>query len=392
MRIVAGECRVYFAYDVGLGIQLDQAQALVGVGGQRKVVTHRRRTPEHFGYEHPPLRVLDQGAPIRIEGRGGGDAPPGRWSTAPQVECLLFDFGAVSVMYTIPLVQLAPAGADGAAAVPGEIHLSELAELSSAIYENPALLADSRRRVEALLANIRPAIKKPAIAPMVEDYAVFWLRRVACDAPDPIGQLVKAAPTVASILRAEPGRLSTQEIDDALGVRISYGPDDVTLIDWNGAIVAGADMDDVLAVLEYANVELLEMRFLDSELDRALEEASQTRPARGLRRILGLGSDLPHGAALQRIGELQIDSALLFEDVNNALKMLGDQYLARVYRLASVRLHLPEYDTTVLRKLSTLESLYEKLHNFETSRRLELLEWIVILLIAFEVVMSFVRH
>jgi uncharacterized Rmd1/YagE family protein len=94
---------------------------------------------------------------------------------------------------------------------------------------------------------------------------------------------------------------------------------------------------------------------------------------------------------MQRIAELQVDAATLFEEVNNSLKMLGDQYLARVYRLASQRLHLPEWDATILRKLNTLESIYEKMHNFETTRRLELVEWIIVALIAFEVVMSFIR-
>jgi hypothetical protein len=378
VRIGAGECRVFFAYDIGMSIRLDEAQGLVGTGGQRKVVAHRRRTPEHFGYQHPPLRVTDQGAPIRFDVPSGGRG----WSTAPQVECVLFEFGAVSVMYTIPLVP------DGAA---DGLALADLVQLSSVLYENPALLADSKRRVEELLAHIRASVKKPSISALVEDYSVFCLRQVGCTGAM-AEELLADGPTLASILRSEPGRLSAQEVEDALSVRICYGPDDLTLIDWAGALVVGADMEDVLAVLEYANVELLEMRFLDGELDRALEQARETFPSRGLRKFLGLGPVAARGSALQRIAELQIDAASLFEEVNNSLKMLGDQYLARVYRLASERLHLSEWDSSILRKLSTIESLYEKLHNFETTRRLELLEWIVIILIAFEVVMSLVRH
>jgi hypothetical protein len=47
-------------------------------------------------------------------------------------------------------------------------------------------------------------------------------------------------------------------------------------------------------------------------------------------------------ADLHRVAQMQVDSAMLFEGVNNALKLLGDQYLARVYRLASQRFHLEE--------------------------------------------------
>jgi uncharacterized Rmd1/YagE family protein len=76
--------------------------------------------------------------------------------------------------------------------------------------------------------------------------------------------------------------------------------------------------------------------------------------------------------------------------VNNALKLLGDQYLARVYRLASQRFHLSEWDASILRKLQTLESIYEKVSDQAASYRMEILEWIIILLIAFEIVWPFI--
>ena len=87
-----------------------------------------------------------------------------------------------------------------------------------------------------------------------------------------------------------------------------------------------------------------------------------------------------------------MDSAILFEGVNNALKLIGDQYLARLYRLAAHRLHLPDWDSSILRKLQTAESIYTKLSDQQTTLRMEALEWIIIALIAFEVVMSLVRR
>ena len=54
-------------------------------------------------------------------------------------------------------------------------------------------------------------------------------------------------------------------------------------------------------------------------------------------------------------------------------------------------MHMPDWDTSILRKLQTAESIYQKLSDQQTNRRMEALEWIIILLIAFEVVMSFIR-
>jgi len=90
------------------------------------------------------------------------------------------------------------------------------------------------------------------------------------------------------------------------------------------------------------------------------------------------------------VAQLQVDNALLFEGVNNALKLLGDQYLARVYRLVSDRFHLAEWDTSILRKLQTLESIYEKMSDIAANRRLEVLEWIIIILTAVSIIVYLV--
>ena len=86
---------------------------------------------------------------------------------------------------------------------------------------------------------------------------------------------------------------------------------------------------------------------------------------------------------------MQVDGALLFERVTNTLKLLGDQYLARVYRLAAQRFHLEAWDASILRKLETLESIYGKMSNRATTRRMEVLEWIIIVLIAVSIALSF---
>ena len=66
---------------------------------------------------------------------------------------------------------------------------------------------------------------------------------------------------------------------------------------------------------------------------------------------------------------------LLFQDVNNTLKLVGDQYLARVYRMVNRRFHLDDWDTSVLRILETLESIYVKISDQASNRRMVILVW-----------------
>jgi hypothetical protein len=190
------------------------------------------------------------------------------------------------------------------------------------------------------------------------------------------------------ILRAERQTLSEQEVEDALTVRVSYSADDVAVVDWNAALLVDREGDDVRAVLEFANVELLEMRYVDQKLDRALDQAYETLSRRswGLPRFFR-----SYSADLRNLAELQVDNAALFEGVNNTLKLIGDQYLARLYRVVNRRFHLDDWDASILRKLQTLESIYEKISDQASNRRMEILEWVIIFLIAFSIALEFIH-
>jgi hypothetical protein len=151
-------------------------------------------------------------------------------------------------------------------------------------------------------------------------------------------------------------------------------------------LLIGSDVDDVRAVLEFANVKLLEMRFLDDRLDRVLDTFYKALSADRWRPTLRSAGP----RELRRLARLQMDSAMLFEEVNNALKLLGDQFLARVYRIASQRLHINTWDASIQRKLQIIEGIYSKLSDLQSSRRMELLEWIIILLIAVSIAIAFI--
>ena len=364
LQIRAGVCYAMFAYDIGLAIDLEEAARRTMEATEPETIRHKRRAPEWLEFRPAPLRVIQTGAPVSIAG----------FTTGARVESVLYDFGAVSVAYAIPLSG----------------PLSGLLALSDGLYENRAPMEDSRRRVEEIMRRIARAVDKPHIADLVEDYAVYQLQELeGVGGPvDAAAALEKEGRLLARVLRAEPGELSEQETADALSSRIAYGPGEEAIIDWNAAVVMVREAEDVKTILEYANVELLELRRLDDQLDSVLDRSYKAlKPGRWPRSFR-----LTAGRELRRIAELQMDSALLFEGVNNALKLVGDQYLARVYRLAAARMHLPEWDTSILRKLQTAESIYEKLSDQEVTRRMEALEWIIILLFAFEIGMTFLRR
>jgi hypothetical protein len=363
LAIERGVCHALFAYDVGLSIDLNECERRITATTERRTIQHKRRAPRYFEYVPPPLSVTQYGQPVRL----------GNYVTNPNVELVVYEFGAVSVGYRVAL----------------EGPFDDLLALSDALYDNEALLADSMGSVEQLLKIIRPAVHRPCISKAVEDYCIYEVKAISPRVS--VDELQRGhAPRIAQILRSESEPLSDYEVADALACRLSFSPDDLTIIDWNAAMMFDEGADDVRSVLEFANVELMEMRFLDEQLDRAMDQSYETlaRPRR--LRLPAVGAP---ARDLRSVAQLQMDSAMLFEGVSNALKLVGDQYLARVYRLASQRFHLAEWDASILRKLQTLESIYQKMSDRASSLRLEALEWIIIILIAFEIVLSLLsRH
>jgi hypothetical protein len=357
-EIIRGTCHAILAYDIAFSVDLNEAERRIKDVKQRLSIKHKRRAPQYFQYQPPPLRVTQEVETISI----------GNFQTAPGVDVILYDFGGASVVYNIPL-----AGP-----------LAGLLGLSHDLYENASLLEDSRRRVEQLLAVIDGAVSKPIVSSFVEDYAIYQIELLSPSISVP-EIVAEHRQTLAQTLRAETRELSEDEVSDAMSRRISFGRDDLTVVDWNAAIVIDPEAEDIIAVLEFANVELMEMRNLDYRLDSALSAAYETLSNRSWRRF-PFGS---HPAQLQAVAQWQVDSAILFEGVNNALKLVGDQYLARLYRAAADRFHMVEWDATIIRKLETLDGIYGKISDRVNTRRMEMLEWIVIILIAIEIGMPF---
>jgi hypothetical protein len=357
---VRGTCHCVFAYDIGFSIDLTAAESRITSFTERETIRHKRRAPRYFEYDPAPLRIVQTAEPIHFIQNAKASA---------QIELVLYDFGALTVIYHVDLT--------------GD--LSHLLDLSEELYENQLLLADSRSRVEELLKTIHPAVSKPSISRFVEDYIVFQIGSFS--EPISIEQLlIEHALEIAQILRAETRKLSNDEVYDALSHRISFTTSDVAIVDWNAALLVDEDAEDLLTILEFANVELLEMRVLDERLDDALSHAYD-RLTKRTSRWFPFRSD---PADLREISRWQVDSAILFEGVNNVLKLLGDQYLARLYRLTGERFHLSDWDASILRKLDTLQSIYQKISDQIASRRMEVLEWIIIALIAISIVLPFV--
>ncbi|MAY73508.1 MAG: hypothetical protein CMJ31_02075 [Phycisphaerae bacterium] len=355
---IEGHALVFFAFDIGFQVDLDAAEPLVREATRRRVVRARRPAPVWFDYSPPPLRLLVEGETVEVAGL----------QTDPAAEILIYDFGAALLTYRLPLPP----------------DLAELPRLGTSLYSHAGLEADARLRVARVLDAIRPVVERPRLAEAVEDYAVFAITSWGDNSPPDILETHRAV--IAQAIEAERVTLSKAQILRATDATMTYAESDLAVIDWNAAVLFDAEPDDVISVLQHANIELLELRVLDHELDAILDHADETLAALTSSRFWPAFAS---SGMLRRFASVQTDAAVMFEGVNNAIKLLGNQYLARLYRVAATRLDLPAWQASVQRKLEATESLYQKMSDSTSTKRLEVLEWVIIILITVSIVLPF---
>jgi uncharacterized Rmd1/YagE family protein len=80
------------------------------------------------------------------------------------------------------------------------------------------------------------------------------------------------------------------------------------------------------------------------------------------------------------------------ERVDNALKLIGDHYLSRVFEVVSGRFHFRRWQQSIRRKLETVGNVYDLLVQQAGGHRMEVLEATMSVLITLEIVLALLRH
>ena len=193
---------------------------------------------------------------------------------------------------------------------------------------------------------------------------------------------------IARLLRGEVEPLSTQERDEVLRHRLSYLATDLVVPSWNGAFVydTEAGLPGALEILEFANSQLLQFRYYDQRLDRELAQIyARLQATRWYEPWIGRR----YTAAARELHSVFIDVNELTDRTENALKLVGDVYGARLLGLAAARLGLAAWKDAVRDKLKTLDDIYRFAVDQTAMDRGEVLEAAIVLILVFELVLFF---
>lgn len=355
----AGILHAFVAYDWGDAIDLERAKVLQPA--ELHVLPRRRRTPSSFNFHPAPLRIRLPEVCLSLPEIGDCQA---------EVVATIFDFAAVSLDLNVAY----------------QLSSASLVKLAGWLADPLQIVAIARSTLVPLFQRLKPAIRCPAWhESVVEEYFVFQMTDAVTLSKD---WLTQNSVWLGNLLRLESDPLSEDETTDALRLRLSYSPDDLFLPDWGAAVLRDHDCEETLQAIEFANLQLLELRHIDDRLDTILAETEKIFSDQKTTSFSW------HGPTQKQrlLGEMNVEAGTLFERSTNALKLVGDTYLARVYRLLAERFRLSTWETGIQRKLDTLEGIYEVVTDRAEAARSTALELIVIALIAVELILAFVRH
>jgi len=359
--ILAGTLTLYQLYDIGDAIDLDLAQVCLAEPQAQRRALPPTRQAESIQIAEPPLRVA----------LGATAATLGELSFVGTLCASIYDLGAVAL--ALELLLPSPLGWD------------VIADLLAASQSLPAALAGRfAAALDDLEALIRPAIARPARSPLIEDYSVLRVERL-----DHAGDTAALAahPVVQAALLGERRRLSPSATQ--LLRSLSYYPDDLALLSWNGAVLI--DPDPLAAataadLIEFANVQLLLLRSYDAQLDAQLPpmyrriSAAQRRFAPPLVR--------PVSRVLHDLQRLLAEITEVTERIDNAFKVTDDVYWNRLYSAMLSVLRVQTWRDGVDHKLALLRETYRMLHDQADAERANALEWIIVILILVELIVA----
>jgi hypothetical protein len=356
--IQSGLVTAFYLFEVAEAIDLAAAPSVVGVPTSSARLVPKPTTPAYVQYGAP--------APLWLEGGALGEPDLDGF----RVRVKLFEYGVVSLALTRPF----HGGWD------------DLAALGPALVGGTALDARAEALCHRLVGRLGPALTQPRAEFLSEDYFVFAVTQLAEPRPADF-LLAEQGDRIARLLRGEQQPLAPQERDEVLRHRISYLADDLVVPTWNAAFVCDteAGVQAALEIFEFANSQLLQFRYYDALLDRELagiyDELKRPRwyDAFGRRYI---------GAAKQ-LHTLFIDVNELTDKTENALKMVGDVYAARLYGLVAARLGLDRWKGNVEEKLETLDDIYRFSVDQTQMTRGHFLELTIILILVLELVLFF---
>ena len=360
-----GEVVYIYAYDIAYDIKNEPVEKILTQPTRDYLVGPSKRIPRQMFFYRP--RIADFAPEKRVLRSGE--------SLEIRKSVKIFGVGAMTVQVRVPF----------------EVErLEDLVGYHDLKFVQRGLEEEVAEFAESVRNDLVPYCVRPVPALMqAEAYTVFcvaWLPGVEGQGVRAEDWLTVNRRRVAALLMQEENAeaLSEQEVCESTGLYLSYYGDDLVVVDWDSAIVVGQQdaLDDVLHIMELANVQLVELAAYDRVLDEALQVAYSDMNRQTVRSTRKM---------LENLRELRIDLARISDELSNITKFFGDWHLAKTHRNLADRFHLGDWQRIIGEKTRTLDGLYQILLQNRLNSAMLLLEATIVLLFIIDLVVLLIK-
>jgi hypothetical protein len=352
ISIEKGKILIYRVFDIGEEINLSKLETLIQEKAERFKLN--RDSKKAIIISDAPLGVSLGEEKIEINGQ----------SYSFDVLAKVWTYGTLSITLQFT--------------IPRDFSWSKLVELSHTFENASSIDLFAKNKAREFTQTATSAMKKTNEWETYEDYVIYFVEKI--NGIENLKDLKDSADIPALILAEPREDLSDNIKKNVHEMTFQYSKNDMAVVDWNSALViepsGSMDLPDVI---EFALTQLLEMRFYDDLLDQKLATLYSSIENKSS----GLFND-PYSNLAKEAGQTYIELSEIIETIENSFKVVGDFYLATIFRAASSRFRFNDWLNNINSKLGNLAEVSKVLQGEIHARRAQASEIIIIVLIAFE--------
>lgn len=356
--IKKGRILVYRVYDIGEEINLEKAEIIL----QQETTARAKFRLKKINQQ----AVIVSNDPLSVS-LGQYVFTDEGMIYSSEVSAKIWEFGTLSLTFDFT--------------IPTGTTIDQLRMISSRIQDYEILDTYARGKARELTNQIKGAMGRINEWEVNEDYILYFIESFHRDYPD--ASVIFAEEDIAALILNEEKDLLAPLIEERIySSKLQYYKNDLAVIDWNSAfVIEPSGSLDIPDVIEFALNQLLEMRYYDDLLDKKLKDIYSAVELKEMNIFSSRYTDL----ALEA-GQKYIEIAEIVESVENSLKVIGDLYHSTVFRTASNKFRFSDWQGSIDKKLDNMAELCKLLLDNITSKRSHLMELIIIVLIAIELI------
>lgn len=353
--IKSGKILVYRLYDVANEIDLLKVENRIKKDAKRLKIT-RRPFSKAFEFANPPLSFELKGFDKEINNK----------KYRANVYCKVYDFGVLGIIFEFAL---------------SDLDVLCFEDLAISIDRDEYIDIEFRGYLNQVVTVLEGCFTGFNISRFKEDYTIFFIERFS---PELEFEDFLSSYNITSLMFSEKGNFSEKISEELVSSRSSYYKNDGIILNWDNAlIVEPSGSMEIPDLLEFANAQLLELRYYDHIVDSELAHIQDSITEKG---SLSIWKIKKYERLAAKIMQTITELTEITEKIDTSLKVTEDVYYAKVYMEAINLFKVKEWERNIKKKLDIASNACDMLYREISNKRLELLELAIVILIMIDII------